>query len=410
MISVLNNKKAFIPAVLILAAIAVSIVLGLLKEDKGAVKRLQTGVLVETTPARFEDIPLAINGSGIVKAVRESVIAPQVSGKINYVSPKFVEGGFLKSGEAILGIEPQDFEIAVDLAEADVVQAKKDFQLAKADAQSARTEWKSLKEDLDLDKGEQEPSQLTLKEPQLKSSQARLKAAKAKSRQAVLNLERTKIIAPYDGFIQSKAADVGQYVRAGEVVGRFVGSREIEVLVSVSIDQLFWIRQAMRESDDLVKAKVILKNRYQTYHWEGYLDRILANISDKARMYKVAIRVSNPYGLDALDSKIQKPMVALPDFPLSVGSFVEVKIMAGTIPNAINIPASALHEGDTVWLAGENKQLNIKKVKVAWNTGKRVYISSGIEPGSQVITTKIAGAIKGLKIRVAERKNEDNPG
>ena len=91
--------------------------------------------------------------------------------------------------------------------------------------------------------------------------------------------------------------------------------------------------------------------------------------------------------------------------PLFIGAFVDVTIPGKQLINVFKIPAKALRDKDTVWIA-KNKELHIRNVKIAHLDLDSVYLSGGVKKGEKVIISPLKGASNGLKIRIT-RKNND---
>ena len=66
---------------------------------------------------------------------------------------------------------------------------------------------------------------------------------------------------------------------------------------------------------------------------------------------------------------------------------------------SVNIPAQALRDQDTVWIALEG-ELEVRRVKIAHLDKDNIYLSGGVKPGEQIIISPIKGAANGLKIRI----------
>ena len=159
------------------------------------------GVLVETLATHRSDYPLQILATGTVQARQESEIVPQVSGMVTEVGSNLVTGGFIKAGELLFAIEQVDFQLALDRARAGLTKAELDLETVRAQAQIARDEWHQLHPD-------EEPSPLVVYQPQLKSSEAAVISARANLRQAQLDLQRTRVTAPFNGYLRSESVDI----------------------------------------------------------------------------------------------------------------------------------------------------------------------------------------------------------
>jgi len=113
------------------------------------------------------DITLTVKAQGEVQPRTEISLAPQVSGQITYMSPKFIEGGKFKKGDLLVRIDPAEFELRVVQARALVTRAGNVVTREKSESDIARQDWEELG-------STGKPSALTLREPQMAEAQANL--------------------------------------------------------------------------------------------------------------------------------------------------------------------------------------------------------------------------------------------
>lgn len=273
---------------------------------------VQPGALVETIIVHPAKQQINIFGTGTVQPRQASSIAPQVSGKVEKISPKLVAGSFFSTGELLFSIEEVDYKLAVQRAAANLTKAKVEVLKIKSLAKVARQEWERLQPG-----GQEKPNPLVLYEPQLQGSIAQQTAAGAQLEQAKINLERTKIRAPFNCFIRSEKIDSGQYVRAGNAVIEISGTDSAEIIVPLPHEVFRWLdiprgRQAKKGSP----ATVSFADQQQTYTYPGRIVRTLSEVDPRGRMSRVVVAVKDPYHLR------KKPRHYLPD--LEIGMFVNV--------------------------------------------------------------------------------------
>jgi len=343
------------------------------------------GVLVETLEVRRGDVPLRIAATGTVQARQQSEIVPQVSGQVTEVGPNLVAGGFVRAGELLFAVEPVDFRLALDRARAGLTKAELDLETVRAQAQIARDEWQLLHP------GE-EPSPLVVYQPQLKSAEAGVASARATLQQAELDLQRTRITAPFNGYLRSESVDLGQYLRAGTPVASVVGTDAVEIIVPLPLDQLQWLEVPRRSGGQGSKAEIRLSGSGGEL-WHGWIDRALGEVDTQGRMARVAVLVADPYGLGK--NRHQK-------LPLAVGSFVDVTLLGRTLEQVVELPRRALREDDTVWVMDGDSRLRIVPVKVLRRERELVLVDGGLEGNEQLVVSPVSGAADGLLLRRAE--------
>jgi len=386
--------KLALPLLIIAAATGIAIALIVLKKAPAKAPSRIVGTLVDVAVAARRDLPLTLHASGTVTARRQISIEPQVSGKVVALGEDFAAGAFFRQGDLLLQIEPTDYRLAVDQAAAALARAEVELATTEGQAQIAREEWDRLQ----LDASET-PNPLVLYQPQLKNARANVASAAAALQMAQLNLERTSLTAPFSGRLRSESVDIGQYVRAGVSVATLTGSDEVEVIVSLPMEDLPWLAIPGPKGGPGSSATVALAGGAgPATVWSGRIDRSLGEVDSRGRMVQVAVRVADPYRL-----REKQPR---PPF-LEVGLFVEVEFAGPQLQQVIELPRRALRDNDSVWVLGSDDRLDIRPVEVLRKEQETVLIGSGIEAGEAVVLTTLSGASQGMLLRVAD--SEERP-
>lgn len=380
--------KIVLPLLIVaLAVVGMRVLIAGRTEPKKEVRDIP-GALVETLAATRGSRTVNVVGTGTVQPFREITLTPQVGGRLVEVSPNFVAGGFFRADEVLLRIEDADYRLAVDQARATL--AKAEFELANEQglADVARREW----ERMGLS-GEQ-PTPLVLREPQLKNAHASLLSARAALGRAELDLKRTVLRAPFDGLVRAESVDPGQVVRAGTAVATLIGSERAEVVVPLPLAELDWLEVPHPgRSGQGALADIKLTAGDTPHHWNGRLERMLGEVDPQGRMARVVVAVEDPYGLRAKAGA--RPTLAM-------GTFVEVTLRGRQLTDVVVLPASALRDDQTVWVA-EGGLLGVRPVEVLRRTRDEVVIGSGLDAGDQVVLTYLPGAAPGMKLRPTVR-------
>jgi RND family efflux transporter MFP subunit len=196
-------------------------------------------------------------------------MAPEVAGRI--VELPVADNQFVHKGDLLMVIEPTNYKIAVSLAEAAVQQAQ-------ANAQNAEREAKRRQELTNL--------AVTVEEKQTFASnsvaaQALYQQAVANLDQARVNLERTQIRSPVNGWVTNLLAQLGDYAN--------VGQNEISIVDADS----FWVDGYFEETNlgliregDPAKIKLM-----------GYSQTVRGHVGSVARGINVANAQPNQQGL-----------------------------------------------------------------------------------------------------------------
>ncbi len=375
--------KVLLPLIILAAAVLITVRLIAARPKPEPVLREIPAALVETMTAAIEDRTAIIRATGTAQPTRESSIVPQVAGKIVRTAENFKAGGFFRKGELMLTIEDTDYRLAIERAEADVVRAEVELAKVEGAARVAGEEWESFGREGHEESFE--PSPLVFYEPQLRQARSAVRSAGAARDLAALNLDRTRITAPYNCRVRSENVAVGQFVHSGAPVAVIADTDSVEIFLPVKIEDLEWLEVPG------AKASIRMPGSSETLR-TGRVIRSLGEIDPKTRMATLVVSVADPYGLSRPTGEREKN----PTLPM--GLFVEVDLEGRVLPEVISIPRRALRENSTVWVA-ENGALRIREVRVTRAQGDESFITAGIEPGAQIILTTLTGVGEGMAVR-----------
>jgi len=196
-------------------------------------------------------------------------MAVEVSGYI--VQLPVADNQFVHKGDLLMVIDPTNYKIAVSLAEAAVQQAQ-------ANAENAAREAKRRQELSNL--------AATVEEKQTYAStavasQAQLQQAQANLAQARVNLERTEIRSPVNGWVTNLLAQLGDYAN--------VGQNEISVVDADS----FWVDGYFEETN----LEPIQVGDPASIKLMGYSQIVRGHVGSIARGINVANAQPNGQGL-----------------------------------------------------------------------------------------------------------------
>ncbi len=329
---------------------------------------------------------------GTVVAAKRVVLQPEVSGRIIEQSPRLLPGGLFEAGEVVVRIDPRDYETAVKQQEAAVEQARLEIQLEKGRQVIAEREWKLLEEDISLDQASKE---LALRKPQQKNAQASLAAAESMLDQARLQLERTRVYAPFNAVVQEEFVDEGQLVSPQTQLATLIGTDRFWVQVSIPVDRLRWIGFSGTEGTDasVVTVTQELSGNVQVKR-PGRLVRLLGDLDPVGRMARVLVEIDDPLGLESENNPH--------GLPLMLGAYVRVEIEGRSVEEVFSVPRRAIREGDQVWIMGEEDRLVFQPVEVLHRSKERVLIREGLNGGERIVVNSIPSPLPGMKLRTEQ--------
>ena len=367
-------KLKFWLPVLVLG-LGAGITMALLKNKPTAHKKtnFQRGTLVEVMQAELSNPQIEVRTHGRVQAAQKVILSARIGGEVIWISPNLSEGRFFKKDEALLSIG-------------------------------------------------------------IRQSQSRLKA-------------------PFNGVVQLKNVDLGQYVNPGTQLATLLGSDHAEVVIDMPMSRLDWLpKQSPNElplnSSEQSAGAAWSKHQYQipalvslsgissASAWPAMVKRHLLELTPRGMMVQLIAEVKDPFRLIIPEEENKKEysgnaaiqikelgtlQTEIPEktvysnIPLFLGAFVDVKIPGRKLVNVIKIPAQALRDQDSIWIAAEKLdqdsapgelELQVRRVQIAHLDQDNVYLSGGIKPGERIITSPIKGAANGLKIRIAGEKTD----
>ncbi len=338
---------------------------------------------VDVRPLVIRDFQTTLHSQGTVRARTESSLIPEVRGRIVRISENFQEGAFFEEGDVLLEIDDRDYQAELIVAEAALAQAELTLMQEEARYEQAEKDWERLNPG-------QEANPLTLRQPQIRQARAAAASAKARLATAQLNLERTKITAPFSGRILSKSVDVGQFVSTGNELARIYAVDTAEVRLPLTASQFALLRlpSTYRGSSPTLSSgpKVTLRASFggQDHFWQGRVARAEGSIDELSRQIFVVAQVEDPYG----HSVEGRP-------PLKVGTFVQAEIQGAVLSDVFVLPRNLLRENSYVLVVDGQNRLSRRPVEVIWETDKEIVVSSGVQAGDLICLTNVPYAVEG---------------
>jgi RND family efflux transporter MFP subunit len=327
-----------------------------------------------------------VKATGTVLADQQVVLSPEVAGRLTWVADGLKPGQRFARGETIARVDSRDYEAAVAAEQSRLRQAELELSLEENRGSVAAKEWELLGSDAGGD------GTLARREPHLEVARANVEAARANLKRAELNLSRTSIRAPFNAVVLSENVDVGQVVGSGSQVATLAGTDRVRVEASVPYDRLAslaipgvggitdaeastaTVRQPLGDGRAIVR--------------EGRVIGMGGQLDPQTRTATVLVSVDAPY--DPPDGGL----------PLLVGAFVDVSLGGRAVDEALVVPRTAVYDGDTVWVVGDDEKLERRTVQTGWSMGDRLQVLSGLEAGDQVVTTPLSAPIAGTRVRL----------
>ena len=317
----------------IIVAIALWLVSGQLGNDEEQVAAAEA-LVAETTPKNAvrvrtqaaEEVMRTIVVNGKTAPARIVHLAAETDGRVEYIGAE--RGASLARGDVIVRLDERDRSARLAQAQALVKQREVEF--------AARERLKS---------------ESYVSEAQLQEAVALLEMARAELTRAQLDLDYMTIRAPFAGALQSRAVEVGDFVKRGDPIATYVDNRTIIVSANVSEFDAHYVSVNDRAQARLATGETV----------QGRI-RYVAPVADEAtRTFTVELEVDNADGAlraggtaelqipaeTVLAHRVSPALLTLDD-----AGNVGVKIIDEAGKVRFVVADIALTSNDGVWLAG----------------------------------------------------------
>jgi RND family efflux transporter MFP subunit len=348
--------------------------------------------LVRTVTVQLETFVHRVFTHGTVKPRTESDLTAEVAGRVIWISPNLVSGGYFEKDEALLRIDPHDYEVALERARANVTSSESQVKLTvKELARQRKLATRSVASEANLDAAINAE----------RGASAARRVARAALKQAVRDLARTEIAAPYEGRVREETVDVGQWVSRGSPIARLYAVDYAEVRLPVPDAQLAFLDVPLsvartEGSGEFPEVRLRAEFAGAPRVWSGRVVRTEGEIDAQTRMIHVVARVDDPYRRNA-------PEAASDGIPLAVGLFVEAEITGREARDVVVLPRAALRDGDRVFVIDADERLRFRDVDVVRRQRDRAVIGAGLASGEQVCISPIVAPVDGMRVRIAGR-------
>ena len=388
-------KQFILPLGILGIAIFISTLLVLNREKPQIIATHIPPRAVEAQQVTLGDLRVTVVTQGTVEAALRTSLAAQVSGQIIWVSPLLAVGALVSKGEQLLAIDPTNYETALAQTQAEVAAARSHLAQETGLAEVAYSDWLKRGQQVNLDDA---ATNLALRRPQLAEAKARLAAAEASLKLRRTDLQRTKIVAPYDSIIEERLANLGQYVSPGAPLVTVFSVNHAEVRLPLSEHDLQFLDLPTPDMDDKRQYPMVIEAIWgnQRFQRKAHIVRTEGIIDRKNRVFYAIGKIDDPYQL-SLNKKERNKVVP-------IGSFISGRILSHVIPHAVQVPQHALLPGSRVWVI-DNGILKSQSVKVLALYNGMALINEGLRNGMLINLTMSPGLVSGSRVTVTTSKN-----
>ena len=343
--------------------------------------------VVEAQPIVRTNQVLLLEAMGVVLPAREIRLQAEVSGRIVSVHPALKAGGLVKKGEELVRLDDRSYQATLRRQQAALQTAQSSLAIEEGQQTVARADMDLMQK---VAPGQAINQALALREPQRAAAQAAVEAAAATVAAAALDLERTRILAPWDAVVLESGAETGGQASPGTSLARLAGTEAFWIQASLPVDQLRWIRFP---AGDQAPGSPVTIRMHGGKQRAGTVLRYLPDLDTGARMARVLISVPDPLGQEAPGTDQQA---------LLLNDYVSVLIEGEELKDVCRIPRTGLRDGNQLWLLGPDHTLHIQPVQVLWGTQDSVLIPDAVAEGWQLILSGLAAPVEGMTLRNAQ--------
>ena len=341
--------------------------------------------VVETMNTIPQSYKVQINSQGTVVPRTEITLTSEIPGKIDYVSSKIQSGSSFDKGDTLLVLDQRDYELALIAAQSSMYQAQVVYERELAESEVAKKEWSNINGG--------KASNLALRKPQLDQAKAALAAAEANYQRALLNIERTYILAPFKGRVRNEYVDVGMVVSPGIPLAQIYAVDMVEVTLPIAESDIKFLSIPLdgRIVPFSKQPGMTLTSSFAGFsqRWTGKILRSAAEIDSRTRMLSV---------IGQVPARTSKQSTV----PIKVGMFVNATIEGRSFNDIYVIPREKVRDGE-VWVLNNEGILSKREVSGLRYEKDKALISKGFEAGDKVLLTRLDVLVEGMKLEKKDK-------
>jgi HlyD family secretion protein len=331
-----------------------------------------------------------VHGPGTVQSKVPVTVSAKITGILErlYVD----QGDVVQKGQLLAKLDAAELRAREMAAQAARVRAQRDLARARADMIKAQANLglaqSNYQRDLEVFKPgyisksafDTTKAQLQVAEGEVASAKAMVTAQEAAVKQAESETHAaaaihkyTDIVAPMDGLITVRKAEVGNTIAPGTPIFQMVDPDQIWMAAMIDQAMVAQLRPGQ-------PARIMLRSGRE---FQGQV----------ARLNQEGDTVTRELEVDVKFDKLPKPLV--------IGEEGQVEIDTGS-QTALILPLSAIiaKDGGKGVLVADNGVLHFRKVVLGLQDGARTAVTKGLKPG-ELVVVKPAGLMPGKKIRPA---------
>jgi membrane fusion protein (multidrug efflux system) len=324
-------------------------------------------LVVAVATAHRQDMIRTAQAQGALFPKERAVLASEVSGALAQVFADM--GDQVKAGQVLARIDPREYQLRVDAAQAQLEQAQ--ARLANARANYQRMSELNRRHLIAAQQFDQTSAEMRVAQADTNAADNQLSIAKKK-------FNDTFIRAPFAGSVQKRTVSLGEHVGEGMPLYELIATDPIKL--RAPIPERFVPMAKLGIPIDLT----IDARPDKVFH--GAVTRIAPALDDNSRTLLVEAEVPNPEGI------------------LKPGYFAHVTMNLGH-DRALFIPSSAVlrYAGVARVFVFENGAVRSREITTGTMEGDHIEIITGLKPGEKVVISDVDRLADGAAVIAKEQ-------
>lgn len=313
------------------------------------------------------------------EAIDKVDLVARVSGFVDKIHVQ--DGQIVSEGDLLFEIEPEVYEAALSARQADLAQAEANLRLSEVEL-VRKTEL------FERDVGTEADRDVALADNEV--AKAQVEIAKAAIEQAQLDVDYTKVHAPFDGRVGRTAVSVGELVGPGSApLINIVRTAPIYAEFSLTERQLVTVMERQNAKID----ELTDEGKAPTVH------AILPNgeeLDEVGRIVFADNRIDPTTGTITLRAKFDNERGLLLD-----GAFLNLRIASSEPSEVLMIPQAAVQRdqrGDFVLVVGQQQTVEQRYVTLGRQVEAAVVVEDGMREGETVIVEGLQRVRPGVEV------------
>ncbi len=334
---------------------------------------------VEVQPVEVRSLVYTVAAVGSIEAFEKVQVTARVAGVVDRVL--FAEGNFAKVGQVLVEIEPERYKLAVEAAQAYYEKAL----ASKADAEAGLKRRQTVvNETPGLIPGEEIETWKT----KVLVAASEVAQNKAALDQAQLNLRDAYVKAPFNGILQTRTVQTGEYIQVGTVMATLV--RRDPLLLRFKVPE----RDAARIA---VGKAANFRIREVDQEFTSKIVHVAESADESSRMVDITAEIKES------SNEILRP-----------GSFAEITVPVSGAREAPVVPQTAVRPSERGFLAYvvESDAATERVVTLGMRTAEGlVEVTSGLKAGEMLVVRGGEALRNGVPVRIIQpgEKQAESP-